>query len=472
MEETIIRKKCPCCFREIANSEADMLVKDYDIRLHSPILNDLISPHEDEKYARFWQNMGNGQNVLETNRIIITNDMIEEVNQELDELGMTKVTKEYDENTLGYTLTISEDSMIIVSNTMVCPHCHNVLPQNFFKYEMISIGLAGSVATGKTVFMASLMMNEFRILNNETITVRNAHGNPLDPEKIKMERTAQKLYSQRLCPDPTNKAFHQPVYLEFAVKNGRAVKKFLVTFYDVAGETIRKEAGSGKTTFTRHADGIILFIDPSQMMLNRPISLKTTIDERNVLASLKLLSREEQARVQMENMRLGYPSVHVDFGNEEQEYENLVYERNPVTILDSLRMGIGDSLLKDKYIALTIAKCDQLSELEEFREIPGSSLLFEREVLKRGWINTDHQLFRQILLEKVFEEKVYHMQRNVGEYKGHGLFMISALGCETTQDKEVEHGQTRTVGPINPIRVEEPFLWMVMKILQERGWIS
>jgi hypothetical protein len=94
----------------------------------------------------------------------------------------------------------------------------------------------------------------------------------------------------------------------------------------------------------------------------------------------------------------------VDFGNEEQEDENLVYERNPVTILDSLRMGIGDSLLKDKYIALTIAKCDQLSELEEFREIPGSSLLFEREVLKRGWINTDHQLFRQILLEKVFEE--------------------------------------------------------------------
>ena len=156
---------------------------------------------------------------------------------------------------------------------------------------------------------------------------------------------------------------------------------------------------------------------------------------------------------------------------EEQEDENLIYERNPVTILDSLRMGIGDSLLKDKYIALTIAKCDQLTELEEFREIPGSSLLFEREILKRGWIHTDHQLFRQKILEKVFEEKVYHMQRNVGEYKGHGLFMMSALGCETTQDKEGENGQTRAVSPINPIRVEEPFLWIVMKVLQERGWI-
>lgn len=472
MDKKTVIKKCPCCFRDISNEEADILVKDYEIRLHSPILNDLISPHEDEKYARFWQNMGNGQNILETNRIIITNEMIEEVNHDLEELGMTKVMKEFDENSLGYVLTISEDSMIIVSNTMVCPHCHNVLPQNFFKYDMISIGLAGSVATGKTVFMASLMMNEFRILNNDTITVRNAHGNPLDPEKMKMERTAQKLYAERLCPDPTNKAFHQPIYLEFAVKTGKDIKKFLVTFYDVAGETIRKEAGSGKTTFTRHADGIILFIDPSQMMLDRPISLKTTVDEKNVLASLQLLSREEQARMQMENKRKGCPPVYVDFGMQQEEDENLIYERNPVTILDSLRMGIGDGLLKDKYIALTIAKCDQLSELEEFRKIPGSSLLFERETLKRGWINTDHQLFRQKLLENIFEEKVYHMQRNVGEYKGHGLFMMSALGCETTQDKDSRNGQTRAAGPVNPIRVEEPFLWMVMKILQERGWIS
>lgn len=472
MDNPKIIKKCPCCFREISNDEADILIKEHEIRLHSPILNDLISPREDEKYALFWENMGNGQNVLETNRIIITNEMIEEANEELLESGMAPVEKNYDEESCGYTVTIQEDSMMVVSNTMVCPHCHNVLPQNFFKYDMFSIGLAGSVATGKTVFMASLMMNGFRILNKDNMTVRNAHGNPLDPEKIKMERIAQKLFTDRICPDPTNKSFHQPIYLEVSLKLEKETQNFLVTFYDVAGETIRKEAGSGKTTFARHMDGIIFFVDPSQMFLKQPISLKTTVDEEKILSSMKLLSQKEQAALQRENKMRGNQPIVLDFGvSLEEEDENLIYERNPETILDSLRMGIGDSQLKNKYIALSIAKCDQLSELEEFREIPASSLLFERESLSRGWLNTDHQVIRQKLLENIFEEKVYHLQRNVGEYKESALFCISALGCETKQEEYQQAMITRAVSAVRPIRVEEPFMWLLMKAVQERGWI-
>ncbi|MDO4555242.1 MAG: hypothetical protein Q4B70_08885 [Lachnospiraceae bacterium] len=472
MEHPMIRKKCPCCFREISNEEADILIRDHEIRLHSPILNDLISPREDEKYARFWENMGNSQNVLETNRIIITNEMIAEANEELEETGMVPIEKTFDEQSQGYVLTIREDSMIVVSNTMACPHCHNILPQNFFRYDMISIGLAGSVATGKTVFMASLMMNGFRILNKANMTVRNAHGNPLDPEKIKMERISQKLFKDQICPDPTNKSFQQPVYLEMNLKLEKENRTFLVTFYDVAGETIRNEAGSGKTIFARHVDGIIFFVDPSQMFLRQPIPLKTTVDEKKILSSMRLLSPAEQAAMQRDNKMRGSQPVWLDFGTSfEEEDENLNYERNPETILDSLRMGIGDSELGNKYIALTVAKCDQLSELEEFREIPASSLLFERPDLKNGWMDMDHHVVRQKILEHVFEEKVYHLQRNVGEYKGSALFCISALGCETRQEEYQQAMITRAVSPIRPIRVEEPFLWLLMKQMQERGWI-
>lgn len=41
------------------------------------------------------------------------------------------------------------------------------------------IGLAGSVASGKTVYLCSLMMNGFDVMQRQNLTVRNAYGNPM-----------------------------------------------------------------------------------------------------------------------------------------------------------------------------------------------------------------------------------------------------------------------------------------------------
>ena len=48
----------------------------------------------------------------------------------------------------------------------ICPYCHNELPHNFFRYEMLMVGLAGSVASGKTVYLCSLMMNDYQPQDN------------------------------------------------------------------------------------------------------------------------------------------------------------------------------------------------------------------------------------------------------------------------------------------------------------------
>ena len=55
------------------------------------------------------------------------------------------------------------------------------------------IGLAGSVASGKTVYLCSLMMNGFDVMQRQNLTVRNAYGNPNDDYKIEMERNATVL---------------------------------------------------------------------------------------------------------------------------------------------------------------------------------------------------------------------------------------------------------------------------------------
>ena len=72
------------------------------------------------------------------------------------------------------------------------------------------IGLAGSVASGKTVYLCSLMMNGFDVMQRQNLTVRNAYGNPNDDYKIEMERNADRLMRYGICPESTSKAFKKP----------------------------------------------------------------------------------------------------------------------------------------------------------------------------------------------------------------------------------------------------------------------
>ena len=64
------------------------------------------------------------------------------------------------------------------------------------------------------------------------------------------------------------------------------------------------------------------------------------------------------------------------------------------TVLDSIRSVLGDHELKQKYMALTIAKSDLLEELGEIKEYRGSSLLFERKQVSYGFMNMDSSFFK------------------------------------------------------------------------------
>ena len=161
-----------------------------------------------------------------------------------------------------------------------------------------------------------------------------------------------------------------------------------------------------------------------------------------------------------------------DFMMENTMSDEYFYERKADTVLDSIRSVLGDHELKQKYMALTIAKSDLLEELGEIKEYRGSSLLFERKQVAYGFMNMDHHFLRQEILKQIFDQKVFRLQRNLADYKESGLFAVSALGCETEETMEGTQKEVKTVGRVRPIRTEEPILWMMMKFMQERGWLE
>ncbi|MCI6858109.1 MAG: hypothetical protein MR867_02285 [Eubacterium sp.] len=471
--KTIRVKTCPYCFRNISNEDAGFLLRTDGVRFQSPAMNDVFSYKTDVSYLYFWSAMGIPEEQIDARRIIVDNEVMTELNQELTAAGKELAVKKFDMDSFGYTFHAEEGAVTLFSNTMVCPFCHNVLPQNFFKYEMLKIGLAGSVASGKTVYLCSLMMNGFDVMQRENLTVRNAYGNPNDDYKLEMERNAERMLRYGICPESTSKTFRKPVFMEITYRLGHEDFRMLTAVYDVAGELIKESSGTGRTGFVRHMDGFICLVDPAQMHLEHSLINKQIPDEDRVLEKLHVMTKEEQMTIQkMSNENGGQVMNQADFMAENTVSDDYFYERRADMILDAIRSVLGDHELKTKYMALTIAKSDLLEELGEIKEFRGSSLLFERKQVSAGFMNMDHHFLRQDVLKQIFDQKVFRLQRNLEDYKESGLFAVSALGCETEEIVEGTQKYTKTVGKVHPIRTEEPVLWMIMKFMQEKGWLK
>lgn len=471
-ENKLIKKICPYCFREITNDESGFLLKGEGYRFLSPVLNEIVAAKIDISYLNFWTVMGMPEEQVDAKRTVIDNHDIAQLNQELMASGKEVAAKIYDEDSNGYSFHVQEGAVTVYSNTMVCQHCHNVLPQNFFKYEMLKIGLAGSIASGKTVYLCSLIMNGYDVLQRENLTVRSS-GTLWDKYSVEMDEQADRLWRYGICPDSTQKMFRKPIFMEMTYRLGSRTLHLLTAIYDVAGELLREATGSGRTGFLRHVDGFICLVDPAQMHLDHAVITNQIPDEERVLSKLYVMTKEEQVAFQrMSNDNGKQVMDFTDFMAAEGPSDSFLFERKAEVILDNIRSVLGDTGLKQKYMALTLAKTDLLEELGEIKAYPGSSLLFEKNSVSYGFFDMDHHFLRQDILRQIFDQKVFRLQRSLEDYKESSMFAVSALGCET-ELSEGENGYIeRTVGKVRPVRVEEPVLWMVMKYMRERRWFE
>ena len=443
MADTKKIKKCPHCFREIANDEAGFLIHADGARFQSPALGSYLSPKTDTVYEIFWSSMGIPEEQIDSRRIIIDNDSITELNQELMSSGRDLAAKRYNEESCGYTFQVDEGPITVFSNTMVCPFCHNILPHHFFKYDMIRIGLAGSVASGKTVYLCSLVMNGYEAMQRENLFVRSSAGSVVDDYKLEMDRNADRLYLYGICPESTSKTFRKPLFLEMTYRIDDKVLPLIVAIYDVAGELLGEAVGNGRTGFVRHMDGYIYLVDPAQMHLEHSLITSVVPDESTILSGLHVMTRQEQSNIQRLSNENGKQLMNQDdFLIASKGGAGYLTERRVETVMDNFRSMLGEPELSRKYMALTIAKSDLLEDLGEILEYTGSSLLFERNQPGTGFINTDHHFLRQDILKQIFDQKVFRLQRNLADYKESSLFAMSALGCETKEEMDEFYNYT------------------------------
>lgn len=321
------------------------------------------------------------------------------------------------------------DACKVISNTRICPVCHQELSKDIGQVDQRIIAIIGGRATGKTNYIASLITRlqtevarnfgtEVRMMGEETrIRWERDFYTPLFIRKRVLEPT------QRAAVDATVKA---PLMFRFIFKDGSRKRAINISFFDSAGEDMTSLATmSAQYRYICHADGIIFLLDPLQI----PTVRQEVMNSANVPPTDFKASPEAIVW----NLR--------DLFERQQRLHATQKVKVPV--------------------AFTLSKVDALL-----------SLLDSGSALQRG---SSHQGVLDLYEVQSVNTEISHYLSEwinpafmIGVENGfatYNFFGVSSLG-----DQPDANGQLTTV---SPLRVEEPFLWLLYKlglIKGKKGW--
>lgn len=152
---------------------------------------------------------------------------------------------------------------------MICPKCHNRVPNEMVKNKSYIISIVGARSSGKTIYITTLIDELKRrgmLLDNMGISAVNIADDPKQYTSARYEAMYKSLYEQKKTPEQTqinDKNSKVPLIYELSRRNRKSI--YLV-FYDTAGENfndINKIADNVK--FLKESDAVIFLLDTFQV---------------------------------------------------------------------------------------------------------------------------------------------------------------------------------------------------------------
>ncbi|WP_160722759.1 TRAFAC clade GTPase domain-containing protein [Bacillus sp. USDA818B3_A] len=319
------------------------------------------------------------------------------------------------------------DKYSVITRSRLCPDCHNDLPITAGKYPSNIVSIIGGTSVGKTVYMTSLI----HTLQHITANHFNAACIPLTTEVSMRFRVNYEvpLFGHGSMLQSTEKTIRQePLIFQFIFKN-EDQSPLTLCFFDVAGEGMTdQDYLKIYAAHIKNSAGIMFLVDPMQIKMIRD----------------KLI-------YQMGEQAVG----RLDLGDEPREVVISLFgdfiahlENNHTTIptaviltksdlLNALKSD-GDYISANSNVFRNYIHKDYL-HLDEYENINGE--------IRRFLSRIDTPLVNS--LEVYFKEISY--------------FAVSALGSNPVNQQ--------VNGIISPVRVDEPFVWLLYKLgyIEGRG---
>lgn len=339
-----------------------------------------------------------------------------------DELEAVIDPLQFPEANKGYVdevLISLRDKYNVETKKRLCPYCHNDLPYSAGRAPSNIIAIIGASQVGKSVYMASL------IHTLETVTAHNfeAACMPINSETSRRFRSQymDPLFAQNTLIESTQKERKQePFIYQFKFKDTSKAPLSLV-FFDVAGEgMVEEEYLELYANHIKNAEAILFLVDPLQLS-----TIRTKI-------------------------RLGQEEG--DFTSQYQESRDVV-----VTLAENF-IGRQEEGRTPIPTAIVVTKSDMLESLatEDGQYISKDSSIFK---------NYTHKQYFDLEAYETINDEVKHFIEQVDlafmdaievHFNNVSYFAISSLGQNPV------NGYLE--GVIQPMRVDEPFLWLLYKL--------
>lgn len=316
------------------------------------------------------------------------------------------------------------------SYTMICPHCHNIIPKDMVEHKGYIISIIGARSSGKTIYIATLI-NQLKkygkYLDKEFgIIEKNVANRPeYNTEKRYETDFYNVVFKDNRLPKQTQISDIQnryPLIYKLTQKNKPPL--YLV-FYDTAGEN---------------------FVDP-----------------KNIASNVKFLDHSDAILFLMDTFSIPYVHDKLKLSMELPEIE-LKFDKilaNLITHIDESENKIRDAFY-NKPMALVFSKIDAIIKNEElFRDTSISGLNIERNssFLDGSGINladideVSNSIFTA--LDENWEQ--HNFTQNISNhFKNAKYFGISALG-------DMPDLSTQSIKNLRPYRVLDPLVWILLQ---------
>ncbi|WP_338707217.1 TRAFAC clade GTPase domain-containing protein [Paenibacillus amylolyticus] len=317
----------------------------------------------------------------------------------------------------------------VVTRRRLCPQCHNEIPVTAGKAPSNIISIIGASQVGKSVYMTSLI----HTLQHYTADHFDAACMPLNAEISRRFRAdyEEPLFERGDLLDSTQKEkLQEPFIFQFVFKDEDKAPLTLV-FFDVAGEGMVEQDYLGlHGQHIKNSAGILFMVDPLQIRSIRD-------------------------------------KIRINLGNEPGEWTPRYDEpRDVVLTMFGDFIAYQDKAKTNIPTAVVLTKSDMLHSLkdEEGDYIKSNSNVF-RNMVHRDWFdltefeNIDGEIRR--FIEKV--DRPFKGTMDV-YFKDTAYFAVSALGSNPVDMK--------LQGVVSPIRVDEPFLWLLYKLKYIEGRVG